>query len=146
MTKARHNRPNGGTTAIKSMKYSKRSVGGSSVLCGWNPWLMPDKTHTSDLICILHVLLNLLLWTTVLLDFSPNRNQTSAERFSGEWISIIIKINYQKLNCTTICPINMKIGVHGLGPKCHKHLQGHLRFSKNMAAIGRRIWAPVRQG
>ncbi len=73
MTEARPNRSDGGATAIESTKLlitPKPSVAGSSVLCRWNHWLMPDKKHASDLIMnlakfsgILHFLQNLLLWT-----------------------------------------------------------------------------------
>ncbi len=149
-----------------------------------------------------------IFWKTyfckLVLGLSPDQNQTSAERLSAEWISIIIKkrwtsdslsqggaktfergrATFSKMpitperneisspnsehlckssiwghrgnnhrawplggairgkkhkngyNCATFCPINMKVGVHGLGQMCHKCLQGHLHILKNMAVIG----------
>ncbi len=55
--------------------------------------------------------------------------------------------NWNGYNCATIHPINMKIRVHGLGPKCHTGLLGHLCISKNIGApLPYEVSTPIRQG
>ncbi len=80
----------------------KPIVENSKTLHFWNPWVNRMKMAISDFICAWIVFppfwnLSKTYFCELVLGFSPDRNQTTAEMFSVKWISIIIekKLKFQ---------------------------------------------------
>ncbi len=105
LSNSQPNRPIGGaiaTTDAKRLITPKPLVVDSNVLYPCNPWVNQNKMAISDFICAWIVFppswnLFKTYFCELVLGFSPDQNQTTAEMFSGKWLSIIIekKLKFQ---------------------------------------------------
>ncbi len=107
---------------------------------------MSDKTHSRSE-CVQNFRVFHIFWKTyfceLVLGFSPDRNQTSAERFSGQWILIFIKKKSLTFDLLSQPGAKTLKGAGALLVKCLELLNGirYLRQTQNTYVRVKKSWS-----